>query len=96
MVNNLPMILLILRTWSFILLCLLTTASVQAHPGHDGHEDGGEITWTYEHVTAHPLATSLCAIIVVLTLWLTFRHFRAKQRQPKGAAAHSLAVDRNS
>lgn len=96
MVNNLPMILTMLRTWSLILLCLLTTATAQAHPGHEGHEDGGDFTWTFEHLTKHPFATALCATVVVLVLWLASRRLRAQQRQSMGDAVRSQAAGRNS
>ncbi|MEN9653714.1 MAG: hypothetical protein RL303_1434 [Verrucomicrobiota bacterium] len=96
MVTNLPMILSMIRTWSFILVCLLTTVLTQAHPGHEGHEDGGDITWTYEHLTAHPLATALCGTVLALTVWLAFRHFRDKQRQATDAVIHNPAAGRNS
>ena len=49
MVHNLPMILTTLRLWVLMLLCLLTTVSAQAHPGHDGHKDGDANDQT--HVT---------------------------------------------
>ena len=29
----------------------------RAHPGHDGHEGGGEFTWDFTHLVSHPLAT---------------------------------------
>jgi hydrogenase/urease accessory protein HupE len=29
----------------------------RAHPGHDGHEGGGEFTWDFSHLVSHPLAT---------------------------------------
>jgi hydrogenase/urease accessory protein HupE len=96
MVNNLPMILSLLRTWSLILLCLLTTAYAYAHPGHEGHEGDDGFTWTSEHLTRHPFATALCATIVVLSLWLAFRHFRGKQRQSTVAVIRSQAAGRNS
>ena len=70
MVHNLPMILTTLRLWVLMLLCLLTTVSAQAHPGHEGHEDGGDFTWTYSHVTAHPVASVLWVGAVVLLIWL--------------------------
>lgn len=91
MVNNLPTILLILRTWAFMLLCFLTTASAQAHPGHEGHEDGEGFVWTFDHLGKHPLATVLCIAAVGLLVWLAVRSCAAKQQPAKGAAAGTPA-----
>jgi hypothetical protein len=44
----------LLRTSSVaaVLIALLPTLA-QAHPGHDG----GEVTWDFTHLAAHPFAT---------------------------------------
>ena len=91
MAHNLPMIFTALRLWVLMLLCLLTTVSAQAHPGHDGHEDGGDFTWTYSHVTAHPVASVLWVAAVVLLVWLGRRVLDAQQ-QAKADAASSPAA----
>ena len=91
MVHNLPMVFTTLRLWVLMLLCLLTTVSAQAHPGHEGHEDGGDFTWTYSHVTAHPLASVLWVGAGVLLVWLGRRVLDAQQ-QPKAGAASSPAA----
>ena len=46
---------------------LVTTAVVQAHPGHDGHD----LTWDFsaDHLTGHPLATLFCSLILVAVAW---------------------------
>jgi hydrogenase/urease accessory protein HupE len=89
MVNNLPIILLLFRTWAFMLLCMLTAATAQAHPGHEGHEDGDPFTWTFDHLAKNPWATLLCAATVLVVVWLAVRLVAAKQRQAKVAAAGS-------
>lgn len=97
MVNNLPLILTILRNWGLMLLCLLTSVTAQAHPGHEGgHEDGGDFVWTFEHMTRHPFATALCALVVLLALWLAARPFTAQQQAAKDAAVPSPAAEKNS
>lgn len=86
------MILTTLRIWALMLLCLLTTVSAKAHPGHDGHEDGGEFTWTYAHIAAHPFATSLCLAGLALMAWLALRALNPNQPQPKAGAASTPAA----
>jgi hydrogenase/urease accessory protein HupE len=93
MVHNLPMIFATLRIWALVLLCLLTTTAAQAHPGHDGHEEGDGFTWTYAHLTTHPLATVLCLAGLGLAVWLVRRTLRLKQRQPKAGAMSTPAAD---
>jgi len=92
MVHNLPMIFATLRLWALVLLCLLTTTSAQAHPGHDGHEEGDAFTWTYAHLTSHPLATMLMVAGLGLAAWLVLRTLRSKQRQPKADATRTPAA----
>jgi hypothetical protein len=55
MVHNLPMILLTLRLWGLMLLCVLTTLSAQGQPDHDGHEAGDTLALT--RVTMVTVAT---------------------------------------
>jgi hypothetical protein len=42
----------------------------QAHPGHDGHEGGGEFTWDFSHLAAHPFATAAFVAVVGAVVWL--------------------------
>lgn len=37
----------------------------QAHPGHDGHE----LTWDFQHLAAHPLATLGCLAVLGAAAW---------------------------
>lgn len=54
----------------------------RAHPGHDGHEGGGEFAWDFTHLAAHPLATlafvALAGVSVAL-LWNRLGERRAVQ-----------------
>ena len=53
-------------------------ALAHAHPGHDGDHD---FVWDYEHLSAHPLATVLWAMVLTVgawNLWLFLRSRRAK------------------
>jgi hypothetical protein len=43
-------------------LLVLFPAVAQAHPGHEGHE----LTWDYQHLAAHPLATLECFAVLAL------------------------------
>lgn len=36
-----------------------------AHPGHDGHD----FTWDFQHLAANPIATLLCAAVLVGAAW---------------------------
>jgi hydrogenase/urease accessory protein HupE len=92
MVHNLPTVLLLLRTWALVILCLLTTTAAQAHPGHDGHEEGDGFTWTLDHLSRHPWATTLCIATIGFLAWAVARHLTAKQRQTKAAATGSPAA----
>lgn len=48
------------------LACLAFATVASAHPGHDGHE----VTWDFEHLAAHPLATVGCAVVVGVAAWV--------------------------
>lgn len=41
------------RGFALSLPFVASTALLQAHPGHEGHE----LTWDFSHLAAHPLAT---------------------------------------
>lgn len=92
MATNLPYLFAQLRFWIVVLVCLLTSLSAQAHPGHDGHEEGGEFTWTYEHAVRHPWATLLVVAVGGLLVWGLFRMLRQARQPLKGDATRSQAV----
>lgn len=86
MATNLPCYLSQLRLWIVVLLCLLSAASAQAHPGHEGGHEGDDFVWTYEHASRHPWATLLWLAAGMALAWLILRGFR-RARQPFKAAA---------
>ncbi len=55
-----------------------SAAVARAHPGHDGHE-GGDFTWDFSHLAAHPLATAACMVVVGFALWLGIGYLRARR-----------------
>jgi hypothetical protein len=55
----------------------LATTTLQAHPGHDGHE----LTWDLDHLAAHPAATLLCFAVMALGAWLLGQAFGAVRRK---------------
>lgn len=48
------------RSLPYVSLPLLFPALASAHPGHEGHE----LTWDYQHLVAHPLATLGCFAVL--------------------------------
>ena len=44
----------------------------QAHPGHDGQE----LTWDFNHLASHPVATFLCFGVLTLGGWASWRLMR--------------------
>ena len=48
------------RGFALTLAFVLSSAVVQAHPGHDDHK----LTWDFSHLAAHPLATIGCLAVV--------------------------------
>ena len=50
-------------------LLLLFPALAQAHPGHGGHE----LTWDFNHLAAHPLATFGCFLVLSAGAWLAWQ-----------------------
>jgi hypothetical protein len=50
-------------------------AVAQAHPGHDGHEGGGEFTWDFSHLAAHPFATAAAVAVIVALVWFAGSRF---------------------
>lgn len=51
---------------------LAAVPSALAHPGHDGHE----LTWDFNHLSAHPLATISCFIVIGTITWMVWRALR--------------------
>lgn len=49
----------------FALAALLLPALAQAHPGHEGHE----LTWDFDHLANHPLATLVCVGALTAAFW---------------------------
>lgn len=43
-----------------------------AHPGHEGQE----LTWNFDHLAAHPVATLLCFGVLALGGWASWRLMR--------------------
>ena len=93
--TNLPTVLPMLRFWIILLACILTSVTVQAHPGHEGGHDGDEFVWTADHLARHPASTLMVLAAVALIAWGAFRFFSATQRQLKAAAARSQVVDKS-
>jgi hydrogenase/urease accessory protein HupE len=50
-------------------LALLFPVLAQAHPGHEGHE----LTWDFNHLAAHPLATIMCFSVLAAGAWCAWR-----------------------
>lgn len=53
-----------------------------AHPGHD---DGHELTWDFDHLAAHPVATLLCFAVLALAagaFWQAMRRRSASRSLP--------------
>ncbi len=56
-------------------------AVAQAHPGHPGHE-GGDFTWDFSHLAAHPLVTLGFLTLLTVAVWAGWSHFRSR-RSPR-------------
>ena len=54
-------------------------AVAQAHPGHDGHEGGGEFTWDFSHLAAHPFATAAAVAVIVVAVWMVAKSVRRER-----------------
>jgi hydrogenase/urease accessory protein HupE len=52
-----------------------------AHPGHDGHEGGGEFAWDFTHLGAHPVATLACVVVFGVAAWMLVARFSAVRRE---------------
>jgi hydrogenase/urease accessory protein HupE len=50
-------------------LVLVFPALAHAHPGHEGHE----LTWDFNHLVAHPLATLMCFAVLAAGAWAAWR-----------------------
>jgi hypothetical protein len=60
----------------------LSGALALAHPGHD---DGHELTWDFDHLAAHPVATLLCFAVLALAagaFWQAMRRRSASRSLP--------------
>ena len=54
---------------ALLALFLAIVPSALAHPGHEGHE----LTWDFNHLAAHPLATISCFIVIGAMAWMGWR-----------------------
>jgi hydrogenase/urease accessory protein HupE len=70
---------------------LAFTVTSWAHPGHEGHEDGGDFVWTSDHLRQHPGATVLCFAFLGLLVWALIQFVRFKKS--KAAASHSPSAE---
>lgn len=59
-----------------------SAAVARAHPGHEGHE----LTWDFQHLVQHPLATGFCLAVVAGMSWVVWKLLR----RASAAADHSL------
>ncbi len=50
------------RLFPYASLLLLSPTLALAHPGHEGNE----LTWDYQHLVAHPLATLGCFAVLTV------------------------------
>ena len=50
------------RLFPYASLLLLSPTLALAHPGHEGNE----LTWDYQHLMAHPLATLGCLAVLAV------------------------------
>lgn len=58
-------------------------AVAHAHPGHEGHENGG-FTWDFSHLVSHPLATLGCVALLAVLGWAAWSHLRSsRDRTPQ-------------
>jgi hydrogenase/urease accessory protein HupE len=73
------------RSLSLFAVFSVAAAIAQAHPGHTGHE-GGDFTWDFSHLTAHPFATLAFVALAGAAGWAAWSHFRSRRTLP----AHSL------
>ena len=73
-------------------LSLAAAPAALAHPGHDGHE----LTWDYDHLAAHPLATLGCFMVIVVLAEIVWRFLRpaSDAQTSKTAAAKATRQDR--
>jgi hydrogenase/urease accessory protein HupE len=65
-------------------LYLTASAVALAHPGHEGHTDGG-FTWDLSHLAAHPLATLSFAVLAGVAAYAGWHWLRNNRR----ARAHT-------
>lgn len=58
------------RLISVVAASNLIASVALAHPGHDGHEGGGEFSWDFSHLASYPFATLVFAAILGAAVWL--------------------------
>jgi hypothetical protein len=51
-----------------------SSAVMQAHPGHDGHE----LTWDFRHLAAYPFATIGCFVVIAAVAWFAAGMVRSR------------------
>lgn len=63
------------RTLSLVTFGSVLAAVAHAHPGHDGHENGG-FTWDFSHLASHPFASLGCVALLAVLGWTVWSHLR--------------------
>jgi hydrogenase/urease accessory protein HupE len=69
------------RQLSLAAVSNLVVSVALAHPGHDGHEGGGEFTWDFSHLGAHPVATIACVVVAGVLIGMIVSRFSAVRRE---------------
>lgn len=68
------------RSVSLFAVYSAAAALAQAHPGHQGHE-GGDFTWDFSHLAAHPFATVGFVALLGVGIWAGWSQLRRSRRQ---------------
>ena len=55
---------------------------VRAHPGHD---DGHALTWDFDHLLAHPVATLVCFLVLAAGGWTIRQLMRSRLARERPA-----------
>jgi len=58
------------RLLSVVVASSLIASVALAHPGHDGHEGGGEFRWDFSHLASYPVATLAFVAIAGAAIWM--------------------------
>lgn len=69
------------RLLSLATVSNLVVSVALAHPGHDGHEGGGEFSWDFTHLGAHPVATLACVVVFGVAAWMLVTRLSAVRRE---------------